>query len=235
MKEKGGAKYGINLSSNNWQEWAPFVWQNGGEIAEGDQYTLDSPEAVEATAFYQSFFDEKLAPPQTPQGFDITPAFVRGTHPMFFSGPWHMGLIDEAGGKGFEKKYTVAPMPQKESGTSFVGGGELVVFKNSKNRDTAWKFVEYLTQPEVQAKFYKVAADLPSNQAAWDRPELSEDPRVKVFGDQLEDAKTAPVFPKWEQYALKLNAALDETFTSGKDPAEATQEFQSAAEETGTQ
>jgi multiple sugar transport system substrate-binding protein len=235
MKEKGGAKYGINLSSNNWQEWAPFVWQNGGEIAEGDQYTLDSPEAVEATAFYQSFFDEKLTPPSTQQGFDITPAFVRGTHPMFISGPWHMGLIDEAGGKGFEKKYTVAPLPENESGTSFVGGGELVVFKNAKNRDAAWKFVEYLTKPEVQAKFFKVAADLPSNQAAWEQPELAEDSRVKVFGEQLEDAKTAPVFPKWEQYALKLNDSLDETFTSGKDPAEATKEFQAAAEETGTQ
>jgi len=160
---------------------------------------------------------------------------VRGTHPMFFSGPWHMGLIDEAGGKGFEKKYTVAKMPVKESGTSWVGGGELAVFKQSKNRETAWKFVEYLSTPEVQAKFYELSADLPANQAAWDLPQLAEDPRVKVFGEQLEDAKTAPVFPKWEQYALKLNDALDQTFTSGKDPAEANKEFQAAAEETGTQ
>ena len=114
LQSKGGAKYGINLSTNNWQEWAPFVWQNGGEIAEGDKYTLTSPEAVEATEFYKSFYDEKLAPPATPQGFDIVPAFVRGTHPMFFSGPWHMGLIDEAGGKGFDKKWTIAKMPAAE-------------------------------------------------------------------------------------------------------------------------
>ena len=80
-----------------------------------------------------------------------------------------------------------------------------MVFKNAKNRDAAWKFVEYLTKPEVQAKFFKVAADLPSNQAAWEQPELAEDPRVKVFGEQLKDAKTAPVFPKWEQFALKFN------------------------------
>jgi len=235
MKEKGGAKYGIGLSTNNWQEWAPFVWQNGGELASGDQYTLNSPEATEATAFYKSFFDEELAPPQTPQGFDITPAFVRGTHPMFFSGPWHMGLIDEAGGKGFEKKWTVAKMPTKEAGTSFVGGGELVVFKQSKNRETAWKFAEYLTKPEVQAKFYKEAADLPSNQAAWDLPELASDPKLKLFGEQLEDAKTAPVFPKWEQFATKLNAQLDEAFTSDQSPEEATAKFQETAEATGSQ
>ena len=119
MRPKGGAKYGINLSTNNWQEWAPFVWQNGGDLAEGDKYTLTSPEAVQATDFYKSFFDEKLTPPDTPQGFDIVPAFVRGTHPMFFSGPWHMGLIDEAGGKGFDKKWTIAKMPSEKTATSF--------------------------------------------------------------------------------------------------------------------
>jgi multiple sugar transport system substrate-binding protein len=235
MKEKGGAKYGINLSTNNWQEYLPFIWQNGGEIAEGDQYTFDSPEAIEATAFYKSFFDEGLAPPQTPQGFDVTPAFVRGSHPMFFSGPWHMGLVEEAGGKGFEKKWDIAKMPAKESGTSWVGGGELVVFKQSKNRETAWKFVEYLTQPEVQAKFYKESADLPSNQEAWELPELADDPKLELFGEQLEDAKTAPPFPKWEQFATELNNKLDAAFTSDMDPAAAAKEFQAAAEATGTQ
>ncbi len=235
LQEDGGAKYGINLSSNNWQEWAPFVWQKGGEIADDEAYTLDTPEAVEATAFYKSFFDEGLAPPQTPQGFDVTPAFVRGTHPMFFSGPWHMGLVEEAGGKGFEKKWDIAKMPTKESGTSWVGGGELVVFKQSKNRDTAWKFVEYLTQPEVQAKFYEESADLPSNQQAWELPQLADDAKLKVFGEQLEDAKTAPPFPKWEQFAVKFNAQLDEAFTSAKDPAEVNKQLQATAEETGTQ
>ncbi len=235
MQSDGGAKYGINLSTNNWQEWAPFVWQNGGELVDGDTYTLDTPESVEATDFYQSFFEEKLAPPSTSQGFDIVPAFVRGTHPMFFSGPWHLGLLDDQGGKGFDKKYTVVPMPTKETGTSFVGGGELAVFKNSKNRDTAWKFVEYLTQPEVQAKFYEIATDLPSNQSAWDQAALTKDPRVKVFGDQLEDAKTAPVYPKWEQFATKLNSQLDETFTTGESGAEATKKFQETAESIGSQ
>ena len=35
MQDKGGAKYGINLSTNNWQEYLPFVWQAGGDLAQG--------------------------------------------------------------------------------------------------------------------------------------------------------------------------------------------------------
>ena len=129
-----------------------------------------------------------------------------------------MGLIDEAGGKGFDKQYTVVKMPAEKTGTSFVGGGELAVFKKSKNRETAWKFVEYLSKPEVQAKFYELVTDLPPTRRPGTCPQLAKDPRVKVFGEQLEDAKTAPVFPKWEQFATKLNAELDETFTADRPP-----------------
>ena len=145
-----------------------------------------------------------------------------------------MGLIDDAGGKGFDKKWTIAKMPAQKTATSFVGGGELVVFKQSENRDTAWKFAEYLTTPEVQAKFYEVAADLPSNQEAWKLPALADDPRLKLFGEQLEDAKTAPVFPKWEEFATTLNAMLDDAFTSGESAEAANEGFQKAGDEIGT-
>ena len=54
------------------------------------------------------------------------------------------------------------------------------MFKNSDNREAAWKFVEYLSKPEVQAKFYDVAADLPSNQSAWDLPQLAKDAKAEA-------------------------------------------------------
>ncbi len=124
MKEKGGAQWGISLGTKNYQELAPFIWSNGGDIYNGTNFTLDSPQAVDALSFYDSFFEEGLAPKSVPEGFDITPAFVKGTHPMFFSGPWHIGLIKDAGGADIEGKWAVAPIPKKDSSTSFVGGSQ---------------------------------------------------------------------------------------------------------------
>ena len=66
---------------------------------------------------------------------------------MFFSGPWHMGLIEEAGGADIEGSGRSRRCPTKETSTSFVGGSDLVVFKTSENRDAAWKFVEWLSSP----------------------------------------------------------------------------------------
>jgi len=237
MKEKGGAKYGISLSPNNWQEFLPFVWQNGGEVvSEEGEFTFDSPEVVEALEFYQSFFKEGLTAASVPEGFDITPAFVQGTHPMFFSGPWHMSLIQETGGADIEGKWAVAPMPEKESGTSFIGGSDLVVFKNSDNKAAAWKFVEYLSTPEVQQKWYTTVSALPSVESAWDSGTLSTDENLSLFGEQLKDAKTPPVIPRWEQVAVDaVNSEVEKATVGDSSPEQAAKSMQEKAASIGTE
>jgi multiple sugar transport system substrate-binding protein len=232
MKEKGGAKYGISLSPNNWQELLPFIWQNGGEVVTNGEFSLDTPEVVEAIEFYQSFFKDGLTAESVPEGFDITPAFIQGTHPMFFSGPWHIGLIKDTGGPEFDGKWAIAPMPKKETGTSFVGGSDLVVFKNGDNKAAAWKFVEYLSSPAVQQKWYETVSDLPSVESAWDSGTLSTDDKLSLFGEQLKDAKTPPVIPRWEQVAADVvNTEMEKAMIGGAsadDTAKAMQEKASA-------
>jgi multiple sugar transport system substrate-binding protein len=234
MKDKGGAKYGISLGTKNWQEYVPFLWQNGGDITDGQgKFTLNSPQAVEALTFYQSFFKDGLSPTSVPEGFDITPAFVSGTHPMFFSGPWHLGLIKGAGGAGFETKWDIAPMPKKTSATSFVGGGNLVVYKDSKNKDLAWAFVNYLTDPKTQVAWYQNVTDLPAVQAAWDDPALKNDPHVAMFGQQLKDTKAQPAIATWSEVADAINAALEKMTSGGLDPQGAADQMQKEAERIG--
>jgi multiple sugar transport system substrate-binding protein len=236
MKEKGGAKYGISLSPNNWQELLPFVWQNGGEIVSEDgEFTFDSPEVVEAIEYYQSFFKEGLTSGSVPEGFDIVPAFIQGTHPMFFSGPWHLSLITEQGAD-IKGKWAIAKMPEKESATSFIGGSDLVVFKNSDNKDAAWKFVEYLSTPAVQQKWYTTVSALPSVQAAWESGALSTDKQLTLFGEQLQDAKTPPTIPRWEQVAADaVNTEMEKAMIGGASAEEAAKAMQEKASSIGTE
>ena len=235
MKEKGGAKYGISLSPNNWQEFMPFVWQQGGEGATEEGYSFDSPEVVEALAYYQSFFKEGLTSPSVPEGFDVTQGFVAGTHPMFFSGPWHMSLIEEQGGAELEGKWDVAPMPKEDSGTSFVGGSDLVVFKDGENKETAWEFVRYLLDPKVQQKWYTTVSALPSVESAWEQGELSTDKRLSLFGEQLKDAKAPPPIPTWEQVAAEaVNTEMEKVMTGGSTPEQGAKAMQQKAESIGT-
>ncbi len=238
MQDQGGAEWGISLGTMNWQEYLPFLWSNGGDVMTDGEFTLDSPEAVEALEFYDSFFEEGLSPNQVPEGFDITPAFVQGSHPMFFSGPWHLGLIAEAGGDGFEDKWAVAPMPAApggDTGVSFVGGGNLVVYTDSEEPDLAWDFVQWMTQPETQLAWYEEATVLPSDRSAWDDPALADDPNVQVFGDQLENTRAQPAIPTWAEVASAINDQLERVTVGDQDAQGGAEAMQQEAQSIGTE
>jgi len=236
MKEQGGAKYGIALAPNNWQELLPFVWQKGGEVVdENGQFTLDTPEVVEALDYEKSFFDEGLTSPSVPEGFDVTQGFIAGTHPMFFSGPWHIGLIEEQGGADIEGKWAIAPMPKEDAGTSFVGGSDLVVFKNAPNKDAAWKFVDYLMDPATQSKWYDTVSDLPALEDAWDQGALASDDNLQIFREQLKDAKSPPPTPKWEQVAAEaINTEMEKALAGGESADQAAKAMQEKATSIGS-
>ncbi len=231
MKTKGGAAHGIALAPNNWQELLPFAWQAGGQVATADgTFKLDDAGMRKALTFEKSFFDEGLTPKRVPQGFDVTQGFVNGSDPMFFSGPWHLALIRDQGGAKLQGKWNVALMPKDKSRTSFLGGGDFAVFKNSKNKAAAWKFVQYLAQPDVQAKWYTTVGDLPSVPAAWEIGTLASDAHLQLFRKQLDDAKPPPVLAKWEEAASAINDEMEKVLTGGTSPDEGAKQMQQQAE-----
>ena len=238
MQTKAGAKWGINLQAGgtgSWQTILPFAWSNGASVATDDQkkFTFDTPETAEAVKYYQSFFTDGIAAKQLPEG-STEPSFANGSVPMFISGPWMMGAVEKVGGAGFKDKYGVMPMPKQKTATSFVGGSDLVVFKNSKNRDSAWKFIQWLSEPKTQVKWYGLSTDLPSVKSAWQDPALTADEKLAVFGKQLEDAKAPPAIATWEQASAAFDTEMEKVTKSGLDPAAALKAVQVKADSIGT-
>jgi len=230
-KQKAGTDHGIALAPNNWQELLPFAWQAGSKVATSDgKFHLDDAGMRKALAFDKSFFDAGLTPKRVPQGFDVTQGFVSGADPMFFSGPWHLALIRDQGGAKLRGKWNVALMPKEKTRTSFLGGGDLVVFKDSGSKDAAWKFVNWLSKPSVQAKWYQSVGDLPSVKSAWNSGKLATDPHLKVFRKQLDDASPPPVLSKWEEVASAINDEMEKVLTGGESPADGAKNMQKKAE-----
>ena len=234
MQQKGGAKYGISLQSNDWEEFLPLVWQDGGRVYNNGSFNFNSPQVVDALSFYQTFFKEGLTPTTEPPGFDVSQGFIQGTLPMFISGPWEMGLIKQNGGAAMDGKWAVAPVPGKMTNTSFIGGSDLVVFKNSPNRDAAWKFVQYLIDPSVQARWYSIVGDLPAVQAAWNSGTLASDKNLQVFHTQLSNTQAPPTITNWEQIANVIDNDLQQTCLGKSSPQQAAQDMQQKASSIGS-
>jgi multiple sugar transport system substrate-binding protein len=239
MQTKAGAKWGIGFQAGgqgSWQSVMPFAWSNGADLTKdgGKSYNFDSPELVEAAKYYQSFFTDGIANKAAPAQPTTEPDFVSGKVPMFISGPWEMSAVEKVGGAGFKDKYNVMQIPAKKTSSSFVGGSDFVVFKKSQNRDTAWKFVQWLTDPKVQVKWYQASTDLPSVASAWNDPSISADPKLAEFGKQLKTAQAPPSFSTWEQVVAGFDTEMEKITKQGADPAAGMKAVQQQAQSIGT-
>ncbi|MGZ5399971.1 MAG: sugar ABC transporter substrate-binding protein [Nocardioides sp.] len=239
MESKGGAEFGLNLqpgTTGSWQTMLPFAWSNGASLTneDGTEYTIDSPETAEALDYYTSYFDEGLSETRLLDVGELESGFVNGTYGSFISGPWHTGLVEDAGLT--QEQYAVAPLPGKDSapGSSFIGGGDLAVFNDSDNADAAWKYVQWLTEAETQQAFYDEVGDLPAVQSAWEAGELAEDPQLQVFGRQLEEAVSPPAVPTWAVVAGAIDSVVEQASKGGLASDEAVAEMQSKAASIGT-
>jgi multiple sugar transport system substrate-binding protein len=240
MQTKAGAKWGITLPTSggdSFQSMLFFPWSAGAQLMNSDQtkWTLDSPQFLEAMKYYQSFFTDGIANPSPDiDAGAAEAAFVDGSSPMLLAGPSGIGSISKAGGDGYKDKFSVGMVPKNKSATSFVGGSDLVVFKNSKNQDAAWKFIQWLSTPQVQVRWQQAVGDLPSVQSAWKQGTLATDPFLKVFGEQLKDTNSPPTVTTWTQVSAAADTVLEQIVKTGTDPAQALKALQATADGIGS-
>ncbi len=202
-------EYGIDLPNEDEQILLPFIWQNGGEILNDQgEIAINSPEAVEALEYYVSFFEEEIAQTEA-QGSETIQEFKDGNKPIFFSGPWMIDLIKDQAPE-IDGDWSVAMMPEKETRTSFTGGSNLVIFEDSNKKDAAWKFVEFMSQEETQKEWYESTNGLPANVDIWQSDYFADQPKLEVFGEQLEDAKAPTTVPEWEQIASAIKRRMQQ-------------------------
>ena len=137
-----------------------------------------------------------------------TPASSRAASPRarigsFISGPWHTGLVEDAGRRR-QDQYAVAPLPGQDAapGTSFVGGGDLAVFNDSDNADNAWKYVQWLSRARDPAGVLR------RGRRPAGRPGGLGDRRARrgpaAAGVRRSSSRTPqapPAVPTWEQVA----------------------------------
>lgn len=193
-------KFGISLSPRDAGTLFMFIWQNKGEILSSDftKAEINNPATKAAVEYYVDFFKNNYTPIEASSGTDLFNSFKTGYFAMFISGPW---MLEELKKQlpDMEDKWAVSVLPKKITSASFVGGADLVIFKKSREKDIAWKFIEFLSDPKIQVQWYAQTNDLPAVKEAWEDPLIKNNPKVAVFGSQLEDTVASPAITNWEQ------------------------------------
>jgi multiple sugar transport system substrate-binding protein len=221
------------------QSLGEFAKANGGAFINEDdtEWTINSDANVGALDYWAGLIQQGYASADGPLFLDTTPWFSSGQTVMLNSGPWFPGWLDDANGEGWSAEHVgaiVAPAG-KDGSVGSIGGGSLAVLKDGKNSEAAWKLVQWMSQPDVQAKWYDTFGNLPAVESAWDDSEaISSDPLLQPVKDSIPNAVSVPAVPTWSEVGSIIGEQIERVARGEATAQEALDEAQAQAESIGT-
>ena len=199
----------------------PWLWQAGGDQLNPDDPTdvvWDSPEGQRAAEFYANL--AQYAPPDliNATAWDARVPFANGDVAMLMAGGWLVGELmtqfpDATG------SWAVAPLPTDARCATTIAGDHLVIFSGSENKEAAWKWIEFISQPASMIELNVGTPDYPSallppRQSLLDDPTLYETrPYMQGFKDNMQCAYVPEADqPRFYEAQQILGEALGRAF-----------------------
>lgn len=226
-KKKPGM-YGLAVGGAYTYGAMPFIWANGGELADGSgsayKAAINSEKARKGIAAYTSLFGDTNCPAAkcAAMGGNATvTAFASGKAAMAIGGDFSHTAVEAGTVKG---KYAVVPLPgvaENSVAPAFAGGNNIGVLKSSRHRTLAVDLMKSLTGKQAQAKMFDAMGFLPTYTdvlAAAAKKEPFVEPFVRTLGA---GAKFVPASPAWGQIdsSLILPTMFQEIVSGRKDVA----------------
>lgn len=221
-KLTNGTTYGFSLAAGSYTENVHFAFinsaQNGGEWFDKDgNPTFDSQANVDGIKRYLDLMQtDKVVNTSNAQydnGVQAVNDFATGKVAMILSQNNADASIVANGMTN--DQYGVVPFPAPDGGkkiATFIAGINLSIFKNTKQKDAALKFVKYMTSKDVQTTLGKPYASLPVlNDAKPVFTDNAEEAATfqKIYNDM---SKPLPLVPAEDQFENTVGKAMNDMF-----------------------
>ena len=237
-----------------------YGWQNGGRFMsrDGRSCTLDEPPIVEALQFMVDIYDDLGGVEEVDSfraGFEAAEndPFLTGKVVMKIDGNWVLNAIATYA-PDLNFGVAAAPVPEGKPYITWSGGFSWAIPVGARHPQEAWKFIEWMSQPDTCASIDEVdrrynlsrgqpfVPNLNANkhvtQAAMRRyveqnEDLTQNLRegFRTFVDLLPDARFRPVTPVgqklWDEHARAFELATHHVY----EPEEALRRGRQAVEE----
>ncbi|MBB6734993.1 ABC transporter substrate-binding protein [Cohnella zeiphila] len=208
LTKKGQA--GASIAIYGWFMEQFFANQNADYLNNGNGRTSPATESlvnadagVNTLTWWKRMIDAKTATNLGRNTDDTDAAFAAGQIAMTLDSTASLrNIVNQVGGK-FEVGTGFLPRPASANQGGVVVGGASLYIMNNKPEDeqqASWKFIKYLTSPEVQATWSVSTGYFPITKAAYDQ---------QVLKDNM--AK----YPQFQTAVDQLHASADSTATQG--------------------
>jgi len=196
---------------------APFIWQNGGElvaIPRASGLLVDSPEAREAIQWFADLqVKHHVAPDAVAEkAEDSESRFSNGRLGMYLDSrkvvPTFRTITD------FD--WDVAPLPTGNSPATILHSDAYCMTAATKDKDAAWKFIEFANAVEGQQIIVGTGRTVPSLKSVAESDAfLDPDAKPKnsrVWLDVIPTIRAVPILNNWADIEDTANAELERAF-----------------------
>lgn len=207
----------------------PWLWAFGGEIVDEEgNIIVNQKGAVDAVTWFKKIMDNEWSP-KGQYIREIRILFSLGRVGYMLEGPWIAGILRGLGMK--DEEWDVAPIPGSpavgEIGYTQPAHHMLVMSKQSKNKDLAWKFMEFIiSDPEITRVYFERTGLTPALKHLY-TDEVYAVPLVQVAFEQMKAMKKPNVWnsPRYAEAERFFMVALQKTMLLGVDPQKALNEL----------
>jgi multiple sugar transport system substrate-binding protein len=218
LTARGAGKYGYYIPQ--WDNALPveLTWGAGGDVINrAGNVDLNTPAFKAAVDLYTGLYADKSVPSNS--DFDQTQGFISGIAPMLVSGPYLAQAI-KTSASNLAGKWNVTVLPSDKTNTSLFAGSNLGVWHNTKRPKGSLKLLDFLSMPSTQLRWYAIDGSLPTVKVALADPKFTSDPLVKVYSQQLKNAKLLPLISNYDGgLGSDILKALNSIALTGADKA----------------
>ncbi len=202
--------------------WYYALWSNGGDVVGTDgKAAFASAAGVKSLALYKSLIDKGY----TQDGVtnygreDLQNLFKQGRIASVITAPF---LINQIATEAPNLQYGIAPIPNDGAHpATYAVTDSVVLFKNSKVKPAAFKFLDFLFTAAPRVAFTKGEGFLPTTKAEADDPYFTGNANLQVFVKLLPNARFAPTVTGWEDTAKAVSDAVQSVYLGKAEPAAA--------------
>lgn len=246
MQKKGTVPYGIVWG---WTQaeglicyYNAIVHGFGGDLVDTDGNPAVNIEAnLKALTFMtDSIHTSKVTDPASITADDrsMLNTFVQGKIPFGMNWSFAWGIFNDPNESQVVNKMKVGLVPGSEGIPSATCAGSmgLAITKDSKNKEAAWKFIDFLASNEIQKQQALLTGALPIWNSLYNDKELTEKhPALPEMAEQLKLAYNRPSIVWYNEFSNVLQVEIQNVLTNKKSPEQALDDAQKQLEKIAQQ
>ncbi len=201
--------------------WYYALWSYGGDVVGADgKAAFDSKAGVDSLTMYKSLIDKGY----TQDGVtnyareDVQNLFKQGRVATMITAPF---LINQIATEAPKLNYGIAPVPKETTNATYAVTDSVVIFKNSKVKPAAFKFLDFLFTKTPRLAFNRNEGFLPTTKAVAADAYFTKNERLQTFVKLLPDAHFAPTITGWEDTGKAVSDAVQSVYLGHAEPAAA--------------